>query len=59
MMRAIVIVAGVFAFALLTAGCKQKTEAQEPVRPVLSTVVRTDRVERHYSCGHRGTAVQD
>ena len=40
MMRAIVIVASVFAFALLTAGCKQKTEAQEPVRPVLSTVVQ-------------------
>ena len=40
MKRAIVIVAGVFAFALLTAGCKQKTEAQEPVRPVLSTVVQ-------------------
>jgi len=40
MMRAVVIVASVFAFALLTAGCKQKTEAQEPVRPVLSTVVQ-------------------
>ena len=38
MMRAIVI-ASIFAFALLTAGCKQETEAQEPVRPVLSTVV--------------------
>ncbi len=40
MMRAIVIVASVLAFALLTAGCKQKTQAQEPVRPVLSTVVQ-------------------
>jgi membrane fusion protein, multidrug efflux system len=38
MMRAIVI-AGIFAFSLLTAGCKQETEAQEPVRPVLSVVI--------------------
>lgn len=38
MMRAIVI-ASTFIFALLTAGCKQETETQEPIRPVLSTVV--------------------
>ena len=38
MMRAIVI-AGIFVFALFAAGCKQETEVQEPVRPVLSTVV--------------------
>ncbi len=38
MMRAVVI-AGIFAFSLLTAGCKQETEAQEPVRPVLSMVI--------------------
>ena len=40
MMRTIVIVASVFAFVLLTAGCNQKTAAQEPVRPVLSAVVQ-------------------
>ena len=40
MKRAIVIVPSVLAFALLTAGCKQKAEAQEPIRPVLSTVVQ-------------------
>ena len=38
MMRAIVI-ASMFVFALFTAGCKPESEAQEPVRPVLSTVV--------------------
>ncbi len=38
MMRAIVI-ASTFVFVLFTAGCKQETEAQEPIRPVLSTVV--------------------
>ena len=38
MMRAIVI-ASTFIFALFTAGCKQETETQEPIRPVLSTVV--------------------
>jgi membrane fusion protein, multidrug efflux system len=38
MMRAIVIT-GIFASSLLTAGCKQETEAQEPVRPVLSMVI--------------------
>ena len=38
MMRAIVI-ASIFAFSLSTAGCKPETQAQEPVRPVLSTVV--------------------
>jgi membrane fusion protein, multidrug efflux system len=38
MMRTIVI-ASVLTSALLTAGCKQETEAQELVRPVLSTVV--------------------
>jgi membrane fusion protein, multidrug efflux system len=38
MMRAIVI-ASIFAVSLFTAGCKPETEAQEPVRPVLSTVV--------------------
>jgi len=38
MMRVIVI-AGVFAIPLFTAGWPQRTQAQEPVRPVLSTVV--------------------
>jgi membrane fusion protein, multidrug efflux system len=38
MMRAIVI-ASMLVFALFTAGCKPETEAQEPIRPVLSTVV--------------------
>ena len=38
MTRAIIIV-GVIAVSLSTAGCKQETQAQEPVRPVLSTVV--------------------
>ena len=38
MTRAIVI-ASIFAFSLSTAGCKPETKAQEPVRPVLSTVV--------------------
>ena len=35
-----VVVAGIFASLLLfTAGCKRETEASEPIRPVLSTVV--------------------
>jgi RND family efflux transporter MFP subunit len=38
MMR-VILVTGIFLFALFTAGCKQDGEAQEPVRPVLSTVV--------------------
>ena len=38
MMRVIGI-ASIFAVSLFTAGCKQETQAQEPVRPVLSTVV--------------------
>ena len=38
MMRAIVI-ASIFAFSLSTAGCKPETQAQESVRPVLSTVI--------------------
>ena len=38
MTRAIII-AGVIAASLSTAGCKQERQAQEPVRPVLSTVV--------------------
>jgi membrane fusion protein, multidrug efflux system len=38
MMRVIVI-AGIFAVSLFTAGCKQETQAQQPVRPVLSTLV--------------------
>ena len=38
MTRAIIIV-GVITVSLSTAGCKQETQAQEPVRPVLSTVV--------------------
>lgn len=38
MMR-LIVMASMFAVSLLTAGCKQETEAQEPVRPVLSTVV--------------------
>jgi RND family efflux transporter MFP subunit len=33
------IVASVLAFSLVIAGCKQESEAPEPVRPVLSTVV--------------------
>jgi membrane fusion protein, multidrug efflux system len=37
-MRAIVI-ASIFVLAPLIASCKQETEAQEPIRPVLSTVV--------------------
>jgi RND family efflux transporter MFP subunit len=40
MMRAIVI-AGVFVFALSVVGCKQETEVQESVRPVLSTIVES------------------
>jgi RND family efflux transporter MFP subunit len=38
MMRAIVI-ASICVFALFATGCKQETEVQEPVRPVLSTVI--------------------
>ena len=32
-------IASIFAVSLVTSGCKQETEAPEPVRPVLSTVV--------------------
>ncbi len=32
-------IAGILAVTLVTSGCNQKTEAPEPVRPVLSTVV--------------------
>jgi len=39
MIRAIVIPAGICAVALLTTGCKQEPVAQEPIRPVLSTVI--------------------
>ncbi|MGD0024813.1 MAG: biotin/lipoyl-binding protein, partial [Xanthobacteraceae bacterium] len=35
----LIAIAGIFAVSLFTAGCKQETQAQEPVRPVLSTVV--------------------
>src|SRR5271166_3461577 len=35
-----VVVAGIFAVSLFTAGCKQETQAQDTVRPVLSTVVQ-------------------
>jgi membrane fusion protein, multidrug efflux system len=38
-MRRAIVIASIFVFALFTAGCKQETEAQEPIRPVLSTVV--------------------
>jgi RND family efflux transporter MFP subunit len=38
MMRPIVI-AGIFVCLLLEAGCKPETEAQEPIRPVLSTII--------------------
>jgi membrane fusion protein, multidrug efflux system len=34
-----IVIAGVFAVPLFTAGWSQRTQAQEPVRPVLSTVV--------------------
>ena len=36
----VIVVAGVFAVSLFTAGCKQETQAQDTVRPVLSTVVQ-------------------
>ena len=55
----VIVVAGVFAVSLFAAGCKQEKQAPRTVRPVLSTVVQADKVERHHSCGHRGTAVQD
>jgi len=35
----VIVIAGVFAIPLFTAGWPQRTQAQEPVRPVLSTVV--------------------
>ena len=59
MMRAIVLVASVFAFDTRNGRLQAETETQEPVRPVLSTVVQADRAGRHYSCGYGGTAVQD
>ena len=58
MMRAIVI-ASTFIFALLTAGCKQETETQEPIRPVLSTVVEPTAPGSTAAVGSCGTAVQD
>ena len=36
----VIVVAGVFAVSLFAAGCKQETQAQDTVRPVLSTVVQ-------------------
>jgi membrane fusion protein, multidrug efflux system len=35
----VIAIASIFVFALFTAGCKQETEAQGPVRPVLSMIV--------------------
>lgn len=39
MTRRAIIVPGMLALVLLTAGCKQESKAPEPVRPVLSTVL--------------------
>ena len=36
----VIVVAGVFAVSLFAAGCKQEKQAQDTVRPVLSTVVQ-------------------
>jgi RND family efflux transporter MFP subunit len=43
MMRRLIIAGTVFAACAATAGCKEKTEAREPVRPVLSTLVESMR----------------